>query len=139
MKVLFSALHFAYFRNFESAIRALVERGHHVHLSADEPEALGGQQLVERLASEYPHRVTWDFAPSVGQESWYDAASRLRVGLDYVRFLDRRYRDMPKLRTRALARTPRIVRALASVPGSRRALVSALCRIERLMPRSAAA
>ena len=142
MKILFSALHFAYFRNFESAIRALADRGHHVHLSADEPETLGGQALVERLASAYTGatsgRITWDFAPSPQESPWYDAASRLRVGLDYVRFLDRRYRDMPKLRTRAAERAPRVVRALARIPGAAPAVGSALQRIERLMPRSVA-
>jgi hypothetical protein len=139
VKILFSALHFAGFRNFESAIGTLVERGHHVHLSADERESLGGQQLVERLAAAYPGQVTWDYAPSLTDEPWYDAASRLRVGLDYVRFLDRRYREVPKLRTRASGRTPRVIRGLAAVPGARGALNALLCRIERLMPRSAAA
>ena len=77
MKVLFSALHFAYFRNFESVVRGLAERGHHVHLAAEERESLGGHQLVERLAAEYDGsrggpstalragRVTWDFVPSL--------------------------------------------------------------------------
>ena len=51
MKVLFLAAHYAYYRNFESVIVALAERGHSVHLAADEPESLGGQALVERLAA----------------------------------------------------------------------------------------
>ena len=54
MKVLFAALHLAYYRNFESVVRELAARGHRVHLAADEPEALGGQELAERLAAEYP-------------------------------------------------------------------------------------
>ena len=54
MKVLFCALHFGYFRNFESVIAALAERGHDVHLAADEADALGGQALVERLKARFP-------------------------------------------------------------------------------------
>ena len=38
MKIVFSALHFASFRNFESVVHALAERGHHVHLMADETD-----------------------------------------------------------------------------------------------------
>ena len=43
MKVLFIARHFTYFRNFESVIAELAERGHQVHLAADREEALGGR------------------------------------------------------------------------------------------------
>src|ERR1044071_1092398 len=87
MKILFAALHLGYYRNFESAVRELAARGHQVHLTADEPEAMGGQQLAERLASECPG-VTWDLLPSLEQEPWFDAARRMRVALDYVRALD---------------------------------------------------
>ncbi len=52
MKVLLTALHFANYRNFESVIRSLAARGHHVHLLADERETFGGQAFVERLAAE---------------------------------------------------------------------------------------
>ncbi len=65
MNVLFCALHFAYYRNFESVIRELAERGHRVHLAADEPEMMGGSQLVERLTAECPG-VTFGFAPPLG-------------------------------------------------------------------------
>ena len=136
MKILFSALHFAYLRNFEPVVRALAERGHHVHLSADEPERLGGQPLVERLAAEYPN-ITWDFAPSADAEAWYHAVSRMRIALDYVRFSHRAYARSPKLRRRYRERAPRLVRLLLPVvrPSlARRALV----RLERLVPRIAA-
>ena len=51
MRLLFVARHFTYFRNFEAAIRQLVDRGHEVHLAADRDEQLGGRALVERLAA----------------------------------------------------------------------------------------
>src|SRR5918997_1432577 len=107
MKVLFAALHLGYFRNFESVIRDLAARGHQVHLAGDEPEAMGGQELADRLAEEYPGRVTSDRLPSLEEEPWFDAARRLRVALDYVRALDPRYPD--KLRVRAEERTARVV------------------------------
>ena len=77
MKILFLAAHYAYYRNFESAIVALAERGHRVHLAADEPESLGGQALVERLAARYPG-VTFGFAPSLDDEPWFLLARKLR-------------------------------------------------------------
>ncbi|MBI4487352.1 MAG: hypothetical protein HY655_15215 [Acidobacteria bacterium] len=134
MKVLFAALHFAQYRNFDSVIRELALRGHQVHLAAEEPEALGGQQLVERLAAEHAG-VTWDRVPSLEDEPWFDAARRMRVALDYVRALEPRYSE--KLRVRAEERTARIVRWATRAPlvGPHAAL-AALTRFERLMPTS---
>src|SRR5688572_33510449 len=87
MKVLFSAVHFGYFRNFESVVASLAERGHQVHLAADEPESVGGRALVERLAARYSG-VTFGFAPSLDDEPWFKLARKLRTASDYVRFHD---------------------------------------------------
>jgi hypothetical protein len=139
MKVLFSALHHAYFRNFESVIRALAARGHQVHLAADEVEApvsMGGRELAERLSAELPG-VTWDLMPPLEEEPWFDAARKLRLGLDYVRVLEPRYAGAPKLRLRTHDRAPRLVRWAAAVPAIGQPLTAAaLKRAERLMPRS---
>lgn len=136
MKVLFAALHLAHFRNFESAIRELAARGHQVHLAGDEPEALGGRELAERLAAQCPG-VTWDLLPSLEPEPWFDAARRMRTALDYVRVLEPRY--PAKLRLRNEERAARIVRWSARVPGvGRRLTLGALKRFERLMPTSEA-
>ena len=142
MKVLFSALHHAYFRNFESAIRELAARGHHVHLAADEAEApvsMGGRELAERLQAELG-TVTWDLLPALDEEEpWFDAARKLRLGLDYARALEPRYAGTPKLKLRARERAPRLVRWAAAVPWiGPPAVRTALIRAERLMPRSEA-
>lgn len=134
MKVLFAALHFAHFRNFDSVVRELTARGHQVHLTGEEPEALGGQELVDRLAAEHP-AVTWDCLPSLEEEPWFDAARRMRVALDYVRALDPQYPD--KLRLRAEKRTARLVRWSTRTPVIGRPLtLASLTRLERLMPTS---
>src|SRR5580765_4678695 len=139
MKVVFTALHFANYRNFESVIRALAARGHFVHLLADEPETFGGQALVERLASEHA-AITFALTPSPAEEPWFRFAQKVRFALDYVRFLDPRYVEAEKLRLRNLERTPRIVRWVTSGIGAallgHRATVSLLKGIERLLPRS---
>jgi hypothetical protein len=139
MKVVFSALHFASFRNFESVIHALAERGHQVHLMADESERFGGQALVERLAAQYPN-VTWGLTPSPAEEPWFPFAQKVRLALDYVRYLDPRYADAPKLRLRNIERAPRIVRWLTSGVGGllvgHRSLARTLKWLERTMPQS---
>jgi len=56
VKVVFIARHFTYFRNFESVIRELAARVHHVHLTAEEPERMGGLELAERLAGDLAAR-----------------------------------------------------------------------------------
>jgi hypothetical protein len=113
VKLILAALHFANLRNYESVIHDLAQRGHHVHLIADEPETFGGQALVERLAAAYPG-VTWAWAPSMAGEWWFPFAQKVRYALDYVRFLDPRYAEMPKLRLRNADSAPRVIRWLAS-------------------------
>ncbi len=134
MKVLFAALHLAHYRNFDSVVRELAARGHQVHLTGDEPEAMGGRELAERLAAEHAG-VSWDMLPSLEHEPWFDAARRMRVALDYARVLEPRYPE--KLRLRAEERTARVVRWAVRVPAvGPRMTVAALKQFERIMPHS---
>ena len=120
MNVLFIARHFTYFRNFESVIAALAERGHRVHLAADREEALGGRELVDRLAARYPAQVTVGFTPILQWGRYRRLSSALRLGLDYLRYSDPRYEATPKIRERAYERTP-LLRAGARAPAVPRA------------------
>ena len=86
VRVLFIARHFTYFRNFESVIAALAGRGHHVHLAADREEALGGRELVDRLAAVHPGQVTVGFTPILHWGRYRRLAGALRLGLDYLRY-----------------------------------------------------
>jgi hypothetical protein len=132
VKILFVARHFTYFRNFDSVIASLAERGHAVHLAADREEALGGRELVDRLADRYPG-VTVGFTP-IRDFGRYTRLSRaLRLGLDYLRYSDPRYDTMPKLRERAYARTPAFVLALARLP-YRAAVMRLLEQLEEAVP-----
>jgi hypothetical protein len=140
MKILFLARHFSYLRLFESAIAELAERGHTLHLSADREESLGGAGLVERLAAKYPG-VTIGWTPNRQSGAWLALGQKLRLGIDYLRFLDPRYDTMPRLRGRSEERTPRLVRVLAGLPGlrspsGRRGLSWVLRQFEQAVPRS---
>ena len=140
MKILFLARHFSYLRLFESAIAELAERGHALHLSADREESMGGAGLVERLAARYP-AVTVGWTPGRPSGAWAELGRKIRLGIDYLRFLDPRYDAMPRLRGRSEERTPRAVRWLAGLPMLRtpaglRTLSWVLRQFEQAVPRS---
>jgi hypothetical protein len=141
VKLILAALHFANLRNYESVIHALAQRGHHVHLIADEAESFGGEAFVERLAAAYPGGVTWGWAPSMAAEPWFGFAQKVRYALDYVRFLGPRYADVPKLRLRNADSAPRVIRWLAAGPvghlGGRPFAERLLKWLEWKLPRSA--
>ena len=142
MKVLFTALHYGYFRNLESVVDELARRGHEVHLTAERQDsALGGRDIVERLAARHG-TVTFGMMPRREREYFF-LASKIRLSLDYLRYLRPEYAQTPALRLRARLRTPRgLLRALR-VPllgGSlgRRMIGRLLDRIDRALPPSPA-
>ena len=134
MKVVFIARHFTYFRNFESVVTALAERGHSVHLAADREEALGGRELVDRVAAAHPRQVTVGFTPILHWGRYRRLAGALRLGLDYLRYSDERYDTTPRIRERAYERTPWFVLVLAALP-FRSLVVWSLERLEQAVPR----
>ncbi len=141
MKILFLARHFSYLRNFESVIRELARRGHTIRLSADREETMGGRGMVERIAAEFPN-VTVGWTPARESGAWYELARKLRLGLDYLRFLSPGYASAHHLRTRARGRAPMTVVAFAALPLLRtrhglQFLAAILRGFERGIPRSA--
>jgi hypothetical protein len=142
VRVVFIARHYSYLRLFESAVIALAERGHEVVLAADRVETMGGRRMVERIASAYPNVTTCD-APGRYTGAWAEVARQLRLGLDYLRFLEPQYVDTPHLRQRSRERAPRAVTWLAESPlgalvGGRRGLAAMLGAAERGLPISPA-
>ena len=108
MKILFIARHYSYLRLFESAIEGLARRGHAITLAADREEAMGGRQMVERIAARHPNVRLAD-VPGRRAGAWSELARRVRLGLDFLRFLDSRYARTVHLRRRVHDRAPRIV------------------------------
>ena len=135
MKILFFARHYSYLRLFESSIAELARRGHQLHLSADREEAMGGRRMVERLAEQYPN-ITLGTTPGRAPDAWSEFARRLRLGVDYVRYLDPRYAATPHLKARARDRAPRSVVAIAERlgTGGRQAFARLLRTLERGIP-----
>lgn len=113
LSIVFFMRHVLYTRNFESTLRLLAERGHRVHVAFDhdvtnrqdrgqtvEPE------LIDCLAREY-EGITYGTGPwreersSRKRHGWLALEARLGLWTDYLRYLEPRYRDAPKLRERA--------------------------------------
>lgn len=140
MKVLFAALHNGYYRNVESVIDVLAARGHDVFLGAERGDsAIGGQPIVERLAAAH-RNVTFGAVPWREQKTRFLAA-KIRLAIDYLRYLEPEYDGTPALRHRASVRTPTGFIWLADnrmfrSRRARRALTRALHAIDRAMPPS---
>ena len=139
MKLLFFARHWAYLRNFESAIEALAQDGHRIHMAVSVTETLGGRQMIERLVARYPEHLSMGEAPVQPDGAWWHLSRRLRLGLDYLRYLEPRYADTPQLRIRAEERTPAVVLALLRLRMFRsgrglRVMASVFRALERALP-----
>ena len=136
MKILFAMLHFGYERNFESVIRELARRGHQVHVAVEKDDRdLAAREVVHGIARECAN-VTVGVLPGREDDHWRRLAKSIRLGFDYLRYLQPEYAEMPGLRMRSQERVPvGLLRLLAqpgmmSAPG--RALVrDALAGLER--------
>jgi hypothetical protein len=136
MRILFLGRHYTYFRNFESVLRELAERGHVIHAAVERSETFGGRQLIEDLARRYPG-ITHGEAPARGSDDeWGWTANWLRLGLDYFRYQHPLFADAPKLRDRAAERTPELFVAVSRVPLAGRALRAPMIRILRRFERA---
>jgi len=142
LKILFAALHYGYFRNLESVVEELARRGHDIHLTAERQDsALVGRSIVERLAARH-ETVTFGMMPR-RERAYFFLASKIRLSLDYLRYLQPAYAKTPALRRRARVRTPkgllRVLRwPLLRTSGGRRLVSRALDNVDHAMPPSPA-
>ena len=112
------------YRNFESTLRLLAERGHEVHVAYDTMGDPSEAEPIDRLASELPG-LSYGAGP---RRSKRDPMMRLEQALglaaDYLRYFEPEYADAPKLRERYEARVTPLVRRATRAPllGTRRGL-----------------
>jgi hypothetical protein len=137
MKIVFFGRRFTYFRNFDSVLRELASRGHAIHLAVEQ-ETEDGRALVEGLMAAHP-AITVGVAPERAQDEWAWIDSRLRHGLEYLRYQHRLFDDTPKLRDRSRERTPGLFVVLADAIGryarwTRRPVEAVLRWLERSTP-----
>jgi len=140
VKILIAALHNGYYRNIESMVDELAARGHQLYLGAERHEsALGGASIVQRLGAAHSN-VSYGRVPTREQKTRF-LATKVRLTLDYLRYLEPQYEGTPALRQRAEVRTPSGFITLAEhgllrSPRARRLLASALHAIDRSVPAS---
>jgi hypothetical protein len=142
MKVLFFMRSTVYVRNFESTLRLLVARGHHLHVVADPHVSSDSNTPIEQLCRESP-RITHSRAPKRPINGWSLLGGELRRALDYLRYLEPEYRNAPKLRRRARKTAPAwLVRALewpfVDTPAGRWLLGAGVRWCDRAVPRDPA-
>jgi hypothetical protein len=142
LRVLFSMRNFWYVKLFDSVVRELASRGHHVHVLAERgahnERSQDWNAAAAALAAEYP-TITFGWAPRQLDDDWVDLRVMIRLGLDHLRFLEPEYADAPMLGLRARRRTPEAIVALADAPGfrtgpGRRLIGAALRTAERAIP-----
>ena len=139
LRVLFflRGIHFG--RVFENFLRALLERGHELHIVLSlEKRGLGDDKtrLFDALRARYPSFSYEQLEPR--REPWLRPAVALRHGLDYLRYLEPEFARADPVRERARQRAPILVRAFATFPFrgkvGRMLLRGMLRRVEAAVP-----
>jgi len=142
MRILFAITHLGFLRNFESTLALLAERGHTIHLVTDRGSQGGvvdGMPIVERLQARFPDAFTLETIRASKNDRWSSAATGVREGLNYLRYLSPAFADAPKLRERGRKQAPAPLVWLSDMPVVRSrvgigALSSVLHRVERALP-----
>ena len=127
-----------YLRYYDSTVRGLAARGHHVDVIFDNPhkqaegaEALTGVAGVEVLEGR---------TPSSGDRVWETASRAVRGTLDYIRYYHPKFADATYLRDRMRKVVPPVFDFLArrntSTVGITRALVGFFTVCEKAIPSS---
>ncbi|HSP74481.1 MAG TPA: hypothetical protein VLN26_19075, partial [Gaiellaceae bacterium] len=124
------------------ALHLLNEHGHRIELGYQALKSVESQRELQSFADECPGTVFHEL-PSMGTTPTVALAAWLRRSIDFLRYLEPRYRDAVMLRRRARRKAPKTMRKvgkLASVfgPPGVAALRSTLQAVERCLPPSPA-
>ena len=98
------------------ALKLLHDRGHRVHLAFESMKSVESHHELQALAEECPG-IVFAQLPSIEASGWAALAVWLRRSVDYVRYLEPRYRDATELRARAGRKAPKTVRRLGRLAG----------------------
>jgi hypothetical protein len=94
------------------ALRLLHGRGHDLTLGYEALKSVESHRELQDLADDCPG-IEFVQLPPMGSSGWVALAAWLRRSIDYLRYLEPRYRDATKLRARAARKTPRAMRNVA--------------------------
>jgi hypothetical protein len=133
LRLLFFVHSVNYDRHFEAVLRELLERGHLVHVACEIKKRGRGQgRLFESFQSAYSG-FSYGRVPRRKSPVWVTVSRQLRVGIDYLRYLEPEFEGATRLRARAERRAGRAVPLLARLPllcsPSGRHLLDAVLRV----------
>lgn len=125
MKICFVMHYPGYVRYFDSVFAALLERGHGLHIAFNgnwkQPEGLAG-------LPDHPN-LTIDFEDfPTRRDSYFLHAKKVRGTTDYIRYLDWRFKNAPRLRARTEGALPKRMQFLKKVPSLPSSIVKLLRR-----------
>ena len=137
MRILFQLPYPGYLRIYGSTIDLLAERGHTVLLAYDKPGKRRDPAAVGVESRAGVHLV-----PSIPASArrYEQAVVKLRLGTDYVRYLDPAFAESPYLRRRLDSHLPKGLGFLTRAPGNLRVArpaLRALLALEHLVPSDA--
>jgi hypothetical protein len=136
LRLLYLLTHAGLFRNFDSTLRLLVERGHEVHVAFDSDRYPSA--AFEGLVAASPN-LTVGRTPAIAADRWQALGRGVRAASDYVRYLGPMYADAPKLRARARRQVPVWLRGAVRPGESATRIDRRLRAVERGLPLNPAA
>jgi hypothetical protein len=141
MRILCSMRHLGSMRMYESVLRRLAAAGHEIQILANRRDSIGSGIDQQTLLADVPGiRWSWeDLRPG----PWSELAAAVRIWLDYLRYFEPHYANVPRLRVRVGERVPPLLRRITTwplvrTPAGRRALVRGLRTVEQALPRQRA-
>jgi len=136
LRILFSMAYPGYLRYYDSVVRELAERGHHIQLcfNVEHKQAEGSAALAQ--LGEVTDQITVARLPKIDSERWKPITRATRVGFDYVRYLDPAFANSGYLRDRVGARLPNGVRFLRNFGPLKRDRARGVPRIARAVEAS---
>ena len=105
MKILFVVRTAGFVRNFEHVLRELAARGHEVTIAVERRPAKD-DRFTSVFADLAEAGIVCETAPNRMKEPVPQAATQIRLGLDYLRYLDPALSGKTALRERAAAAAP---------------------------------
>src|SRR6476646_9765898 len=96
------------------ALRLLHQRGHRLQLGYEALKSVESHRELQDLADDCPG-IEFSQLPHLGHSGWVALAAWLRRSIDYLRYLEPRYPQETRLRTRAARKAPKAMRNMAGV------------------------
>jgi hypothetical protein len=107
MKIFFLLRHSGYLRNYETVVKLLADRGHHIHLGIFKVSDLYKLEQIEGLLR-HSSKISYGAYPR-RDWLWGPLAGLVRLLQTYLRFLNKSYQNAPKLRQRAASMLPAFI------------------------------